>query len=165
MLTQAQVRYWFDYNPATGVLTWRVRASRNVFAGQRAGGEAYAGMPLKLQRRQVRINRVGYNEANVIWLWMTGVWPSHEIDHVDNNPVNNVWSNLRLATSSNNQANKPGRRSNRLKWAYVTPQGKYQAQVRIDYTLHCLGTYDTEQEAHNAAYIFARSKRGAFARR
>jgi hypothetical protein len=164
MLSQADVKQLFDYDPLTGELTWRIRAANNVFAGQRAGVEDYQtnGNP---RRRQVRIANVSYNEAHIIWVWMTGAWPRSKIDHADLNPFNNSWSNLRKATTGQNTANGRNRRLGRLKWTYLQSSGRYQAQVRSKGTIHCLGSYDTEQEAHDVAYAVAQQLHGPFVRR
>lgn len=37
---------------------------------------------------------------------MTGVWPPEYVDHIDGNPRNNTWSNLRLASAQQNARNK-----------------------------------------------------------
>jgi HNH endonuclease len=164
MLTQQDVRRLFNYDPLTGVLTWRVRSSRRLHVGDRAGFEDYQkdGSP---RRRQVRIDNASYNEAHVIWLWMTGTLPIDKIDHIDLNPFNNSWSNLREADASGNTANGRNRRPGRLKWTYLQSSGRYQAQVRSKGVLHCLGSYDTEQEAHAAAYVVAKQLHGRFVRR
>jgi hypothetical protein len=164
MLTQARVKYLFNYDPLTGVLMWRVRPSRNMRAGYRAGIEDYQhdGSP---KRRQVRIDGVSHNESHVIWLWMTGVYPTGKIDHADLDPFNNVWLNLREATTGENTANGMGRRPGRLKWTYENKYGKYQAQVRSKGVVHCVGTFDSEQEAHDAAYAVAQRLHGQFVRK
>jgi hypothetical protein len=133
-------------------------------AGMRAGLEDFQkdGSP---RRRQVRIDYVSYNEASVIWLWMAGIWPINKIDHADLNPFNNSWSNLREATTGENTANSRNKRPGRLKWTYIQSTGRYQAQVRSKGVIHCLGSYDTEQEAHAVAYAVAQRLHGPFVRR
>ena len=42
------------------------------------------------------------------WRIHTGAWPAFEVDHVNLNKQDNSWSNLRVATASQNQCNKPG---------------------------------------------------------
>jgi hypothetical protein len=168
LLTQALVRQLFNYHAATGVLTWRVTPSRRMHAGDRAGTEHYnkrynkQGKP---ESRVICIDYQRYRETNIIWLWMTGVWPTHDVDHADVNPFNNAWSNLRLATRSENIANQKSQRPGKLKWAYKTKEGNYQSKVQMHGVSHFLGTYSTEQEAHDRAYVVARRLHKQFVRR
>ena len=47
---------------------------------------------------------VGLHRA--AWLLMTDEWPKDQIDHIDGQRANNVWSNLREATHLENGHNK-----------------------------------------------------------
>src|ERR1700726_3642325 len=46
------------------------------------------------------------------WFYMTGRWGRATIDHRDGNPANNRWKNLRVATPSQNNANRRRPRNN-----------------------------------------------------
>ena len=46
------------------------------------------------------------------WLYMTGEWPEQEIDHIDRNTGNNIFSNLREAEHHQNKANSKIREDN-----------------------------------------------------
>lgn len=164
MLTQAQVRKWFDYDPTTGVLRWRIRPANAVQVGDRAGSNIYDkhGKPFK---RVVGFdNYTSYTEAHVIWLWMTGVWPTKLIDHANLDRFDNSWSNLREATDSENSANGPSRHAG-LKWTNLEKNGRYRSRVRWQGVLHNVGTFHTEQEAHDAAYALAQQLHGQFSRK
>jgi hypothetical protein len=162
MLTQAYVKRLFDYDPLVGVLTWRIRPNSRIAAGSRAGAASYHPNG-KSRDRHVCIKRKHYPESKIIWVWMTGIWPQDEVDHIDVDPFNNVWLNLREAKRSNNGANRHTYRKG-LKW--VHPNGKrFYSQVRHQRINHYVGTYDTEQEAHDAAYLVAQRLHGSFVRR
>lgn len=47
-----------------------------------------------------------------VWLLKTGEKPTSEIDHIDINPLNNMFSNLRLATRQQQCYNQGKRKSN-----------------------------------------------------
>lgn len=45
-----------------------------------------------------------YKAHRVIFAMQTGYWPD-EVDHIDHNPSNNLWTNLRAATHTTNCRN------------------------------------------------------------
>jgi len=71
------------------------------------------------------------------------------IDHIDRNPLNNSLSNLRIVTPQQNQFNRGA------VGCHIRKNGRFKATLRINKKLLCLGTYDTEEEAH-AKYLEAK---------
>jgi len=97
---------------------------------------------------------------------MTSNWPPNVVDHTNLNGEDNRWTNLRLATYSQNAANSFARPSNvPLKGVTLEKRtGRYFARIKINYQNIHLGTFDTAEEAH-AAYVAAAQKYfGEFAR-
>ena len=47
-----------------------------------------------------------YLAHRLAWLYMTGEWPSKELDHEDRNRSNNRWLNIRVATKKQNGENR-----------------------------------------------------------
>ena len=94
---------------------------------------------------------------------MTGVWPAYTIDHVDLNPFNNSWSNLREATPEQQAANQQKRGDSLLKWVHKVGN-RYKARVYANGKRYLLGYYDTPQEAHDAALKLTPNIHGSFAR-
>lgn len=153
----------FDYDPATGILKNKV-SGHGIVIGARAGVFAYRDRAHTIPKdRRLAVCRKTYVEQNIIWLWMTGTWPKHEVDHVDHDPFNNKWANLREAEDSENNANRrsPNRKVGRLKWV-TQRRGKYEAQVQWRRKHYHVGVFPTEQEAHDAAYAVARRLHGQF---
>jgi len=161
-LTQARLRKLLRYNPRTGTFTWLVRRNNYCQAGSVAGY-------IHRGRRVIRIDERLYHASHLAVLWMTGElpppWPQRKVDHANRNSLDDRWSNLRIATCSQDQANKgatPGRKL--PKGAYKRPNGKYRAIIGVKRRLIHLGSFDTAAEAH-AAYIKAAKKYyGEFAR-
>lgn len=162
-LTYTIVREFLDYNPITGVLTWKPRARRwfgsnhqcNAFNGKHAGKEAFTAYSDK--KRKVRGGLIlgqSYLAHHVIWLWVTGAWPNTGVDHKDGNPENNRWRNLIEAPQSINNKNARRRSDNKS-----GINGVYPAQTGTGYTASIgtgsgqwtrLGTFPTKSQAVRA---------------
>ena len=136
MLTQERLKYLLNYDPETGNWTWRNPANHNSrLKGRSAGNVRNDGY------RIIRIDTVPYYAHRLAFLYMTGLMPKEEVDHIDRDPFNNAWSNLREATSSQNKYN---RRYTNGVYRGVYPCGsRWQVQVEGLY----LGLFDTLDEA------------------
>ncbi|MCY4470300.1 MAG: HNH endonuclease [Thiotrichales bacterium] len=154
------------YDPETGVFTWLVApGSRNDLIGRTAGcicktknGRSY---------RHIRIHGKLYLAHRLAWLYVTGEWPEGLLDHEDNEGTENPWTNLRLASYSQNIGNSKRRRTNKVGLKGVVPSktpGNYCAYVHINGATLYLGTFNCPHEAHRAYCAAARSVFGRFAR-
>ncbi len=146
LLTAATVRANIQYDPVNGTFTWlTARHGARWPAGRPAGYTRSGYLVIKLQQIKVLGHRLA-------WVWMTGEWPETLVDHWDNDKLNNRWSNLRLASPSQNAMNSIGKRGpDRLKGTcWDTVNEKWQAHICINRRQQNLGRYDTEQEAHEA---------------
>ena len=158
-LTQKRLRELLSYNPRTGVFTWRVKPARRVGAGTIAG--------TRNGRLRISIDDVEYNGARLAVLWMTGKLPANVVDHINGDPNDNRWRNLRLATQSQNHGNSHMRRDNRsgLKGAFKQSRANtYYSKIKVDGRIIYLGSFETAAEAHIAYRKAARKYFGEFAR-
>lgn len=97
---------------------------------------------------------------------MTSEWPPDgmEVDHIDCDPTNDKWSNLRLATRAQNCANSTARK-NSTGFKGVQARGKkWVAGIKIDGKRVYLGRFDTPEDAHAAYCRAASAHQGEFAR-
>ena len=167
-----ELRRLFDYDQATGSLRWR------EWRGQRGPKGGIAGTRKPRGHIEVKVYGVRYMAHRLIWVWMTGLWPQHEIDHRDTNPGNNAWENLREATSGQNQANRRALSTNQSGLKGVSPEygrkskktgqykltGKWRAQIKVNGKVHYLGSFLTPEEASAAYKKAADQFFGVFAR-
>lgn len=158
VLTASIVRDLLDYDPDTGLLHWKHRPLRYCSSeqSQKAINARIAG-----RRAFTALNTGGYYQGavlrlqvvahRVIWLWMTGDHPADCIDHIDNNVLNNSWSNLREATRAQNQANRRSYKGSSSQYLGVTRVGKsWSASITSNYKYKRLGNFRCEVEAAKA---------------
>lgn len=156
-----ELRRLLHYDPETGVFTWLKRPSNRVHIGDRAGCVHRFG------RRKISVLGREYPAAQLAWLYMTGEWPSVEVDHQDTDAGNDAWNNLRLATRRQNMANTKPHRDNKsgLKGVYWSQERrKWAAHITIDYRNYGLGRFDCPAAAHFAYVIAADKAFGTFSR-
>lgn len=101
---------YFDYDPDTGVLSWRVkRPGPKTAVGKEAGNVKHDG-----RYRTFVLNHKRYYTHRVAWEIVNGPIPEGMcIDHIDGNGLNNRLRNLRITTLSGNQRNKRLHKNNR----------------------------------------------------
>lgn len=105
-LTVDRLRTLLAYDPSTGFFRWKVRRGGYALPGSVAGSPNSEGYV------QIRVDRVLHKAHRLAWLYMTGEWPKDFIDHIDRDPSNNTWSNLRSATNAENVRNQNRRANN-----------------------------------------------------
>jgi len=157
-LTQEHLRSLVDYDPATGIFTWRVARPNGVRLGMRAG-------TLHQGRRIIKIEGRGYLASRLAFLWMTGAWPPAMLDHRDLDKTNDTWANLRPATRAQNNANRPVQQGKAVPLKGVSlSRGRYQATIRVDGRHIFLGRFATPEAAHAAYASAAEHHFGSYAR-
>jgi hypothetical protein len=154
-LTAERLREVLDYNPETGVFTWKVRTSIRVVAGKVAGSVGKRGYLI------IGVGGRNYYAHRLAWLHMTGEWPASEIDHADRVRTHNKWSNLRLATGGQNQHNAGARINNSsgaLGVNWDKRRGCWVAKICIDRKQIYLGSFGLDKGAAEAAYRCAKAE-------
>ena len=84
--------------------------------------------------RHVKLDEKVYAAHRLAWLYMTGAWPTAQIDHVDQDSLNNRWKNLREVSCSENQKNRPIPRNNTsgvVGVVWYKRKSKWNAQIAV----------------------------------
>ncbi len=157
-ITQEQVQALFIYQSLTGWLVNRTQRGRRGKIGERAGSFGADGY------RCVQIGGQKFKEHRVIWLYIRGYMPD-EIDHKDGNGYNNILTNLREATRSENIANSLREvGESGLRGVKFDPNtSSWRARVSFGNCREYLGPFDTAEEAYEAYLVAAEIRHGEFA--
>lgn len=139
-----------DYNPETGIFTWKIRKSMKTRVGSRAGSETANGY------RQIMIDGKNYLEHRLAWYLVKGYWPI-EVDHIDHNTFNNKFDNLRECTR---QENARYRNGNGIHQDRRT--GRWIAQITVSGKGRHLGSFSTKEKAAEARATAAKEVYGDF---
>lgn len=88
------------------------------------------------------------------------------VDHIDGNSLDNRRSNLRICTKGENNRNAKKNKRGLVKYKGVgiRKSGRYYAQIQFNGINHCLGTYDTPEEAAKIYNKYALRYFGVYAR-
>lgn len=157
-LTSDRLKHLLAYDPSTGVFIWNV-ASGKARKGSRAGSLTPRGY------RMIRFDGKAYQAHRLAWFYMNDAWPKKDIDHINGEPDDNTWTNLREATCSENCANRKKTRFNKSGFKGVTKYyHKWDARICVNGVKYYLGLFDTAEEAHAAYMVAARKHFGDYAR-
>jgi hypothetical protein len=164
-LTVKRLRELIHYHPANGSFIWIKSPAYNKshLVGAVAGS-------LRDGYRVIFIDRKCYQASKLAWLYMTGKLPDCPVDHKDRNHSNDEWKNLRLATVSQNNANRrsPQNKGPLPRGVYIAIRSyrlrkPYGASIKVNGKCKYLGMFDTPEQAHSAYKNAAKKYFGEFA--
>lgn len=158
VLTHEHLLLVLSYSKETGEFVWMVNSGR-----ARIG--KVAGCIRKDGYIQIIIDKRKYKAHRLAWFYVNGEWPKGRLDHRDNCGSRNIWNNLRLATHSQNMANRKLNTNNSSGFKGVSKKGsRFRAYVDKDGCRHHLGTFLTAEEAGFVAAAKSLELHGEFAR-
>lgn len=140
-LTQKRLKQLLHYDPETGKFT-------SIVKGKTVGSLTEKGY------LRLNIEKTLYMAHRAAWLYITGEFPDHEIDHIDGDRSNNRWSNLRSATRKQNMENTSLFSCNNSGYRGVTwykRNQKWGATAFHNGRRHFAGLFDTPEQAASAA--------------
>ncbi len=149
ILTQERLKELLHYNPDTGCFTYLL--SRGHFkAGAIAGflnGRGYI---------RIGIDGKEYQAHRVAFLYITGEFPSKEVDHINHVKTDNRFSNLRMCTRKENSKNrkKPCCNSSGYIGVYMDKRcKKWASQIVVNGAVVYLGLWKKIEDAAMIRYI------------
>jgi HNH endonuclease len=144
------LRSQLHYDPTTGLFSRLVKASK-AKPGDVAGCDNGSGY--------VRIGVAGhkYKAHRLAWLYMTGEWPIDLIDHINENPSDNRWANLRCVNNQENLQNQAQPRADSTTGfkGVSRKNNRWYAGIWFCEKIIFLGAFDNPEEAH-AIYFKAK---------
>jgi len=144
-ISQHYLKSILSYSPESGEFRWLTDLSCKPLKGKIAGTDCNGYIV-------IRINKKGYKAHRLAWLYMTGKFPEKIIDHIDRNPKNNSWDNLRDCSYRENSINcsriskYPGVHKNSY-------DDKYKVSISINNKRRYVGCFKTMLAA-NYAYHY-----------
>jgi hypothetical protein len=135
----SEVATLLSYDPQTGSLQWRKKC-RGTDPDREAGIFTDQGYrTIYIGNRRVLAHRIA-------WAIQTGAWPPEnmDMDHINGNRSDNRWSNLRLASRSQNNMNAKRRSDNKSGRKGVSKRadtGKWHARIKIKGKVILLGDF------------------------
>ena len=151
-LTAEYLRKTLSYDPETGVFTWKWREDKSNKLNGRQTGKV-AGTLTFYGYIHIGINQRYYRGHRLAWLYVYGVWPIDQLDHINGNRADNRIFNLREATDEENRYNRKIYTSNSTGVAGVywdIRVQKYLARISKGRKRHRIGWFDTLEAAATA---------------
>lgn len=142
-LAQAVPNSALDYDPETGEFRWRASGKGRVIgvAAGATGGNGY---------RQITIGGVKYQAHRLAVRYMTGEWPTGDVDHINGRRDDNRWANLRCSSRSENMQNQcplQARNTSGHRGVSRGYKGKWVASIGVDGKKTHLGSFDSMDAA------------------
>ena len=148
--SQDVLRELFRYSDSDGALFWKLRHNSQIDLNKPAGWLQQNGY------HGIRVNGASYKRHRIVWCFFNGEPGEMEVDHINGIKNDDRIENLRLATRTQNQYNRPVLATNKCGLKGVSPHyGKWRAQIQDRNGRNkLLGTFATPEEAA-AAYAKA----------
>jgi hypothetical protein len=149
-MTPERLRELLHYSPNTGLFAWAL-SRRRCRVGGKTGCVAKNGYIV------IRLDDTLYLAHRLAWLYQTGKWPAHQIDHINGDRADNRWRNLREVTNAENAQNKRVKLGKSGFRGVRSENRKWLAEIKVNYKPIRIGLFDTPEEAHQA-YIATKRK-------
>ena len=149
-LTQEELKKYLNYDKNTGDFTWIKKTNKfsHINVGSKAGFKNHEGYI------HIMLKGIDYSAHRLAWFYMEGYWAEYTIDHINRDPSDNRWCNLREASFSCNARNRkiPSNNTSSIVGVRRRESGKWRARIFLNKKHIDLGTYFTFNEAVKARW-------------
>lgn len=161
-LTQSFLREAVEYRPDTGEFFWRssrpkhhfrTEHGRNIWHSQFAGKPA--GSPDVSGYRRIYLLGSLHRAARLAYLYMQGEWPK-VIDHINGDPTDDRWENLRNVSQRRNSLNVKRKKNNTSGFNgvwYCRRGDLWNAEIKVHGQKIFLGTFEDKDDAIRARKV------------
>lgn len=144
-LTLERLREVLSYDESSGEFTRKIATARRSKVGEIAGSINAEGY------RYIRIDGGNYKANRLAVFYVSGEWPSGQVDHINGKKADDRIENLRVCSPAENSQNRAS-----PKGAYKASKGnRFVSFVTTNGKRSYLGKFATEEEAR-AAYSSAK---------
>ena len=145
-----ELKEFLDYNPDTGIFTWKKQVALNITVGQKAGV-----MNSWTYYTQIAFKGIEYRAHRLAYYMHHGIDPLEKlVDHIDGDKSNNKINNLRLASKSENGRNRVNLPSNNTSGVigvcWDKKAKKWKAYIMINGKTKHLGYFINKEDAIKA---------------
>lgn len=156
-ITQERLKEVLKYDPLTGLFVWIKRTNSRSTPSKIAGNaDTYGYIQIMIDKKLIFAHRLAF-------LYMDGALPPADkcVDHINGNPKDNRWDNLRIVTQFVNQQNRhkvrKGAKSKLIGANWCKARGVWRSAIRINGQRKELGSFQTAELAHEA-YMKAKAE-------
>lgn len=143
IITQTRLKELLYYNKQIGIFVWKL-IRPGVKSGSIAGHVGINGYV------RIRVDGAEHCAHRLAFLYVEGDLPSIGVDHVNGNPSDNSWANLRQATQAENNKNRKIPKNNAsglMGVSWHKQRGKWRARINTREAEIRLGVFSDFFEA------------------
>jgi hypothetical protein len=147
MITHKELIELLEYDPDSGIFTWKYTRSNRAVKG------SIAGTITEDNYISITINSKIYRAHRLAWFYCFQDWPTNSIDHINGIRSDNRLDNLREVTYTQNSYNTRAHidSATKVKGVYFNKlNNNYRAQIRYNGKTISLGSFKTVEEASTA---------------
>lgn len=141
--SKEEIDIYLSYDSHTGYFYWKTKISGATGIGNIAGS-----LDKKSGYLRIQFGKTRYMAHVLAWIIMTGQEPPSTVDHKNRIRSDNKWTNLRLATPTEQARNTSIRNDNSWgKKGVYKRKNKWRAMIRVNKKLVHLGTFSSFEDA------------------
>lgn len=159
-LTAERLRELVSYDADTGIMRWIARGKGRRVGDAVGARNSKGALVTKINQTILYVHRLA-------WLYMTGEWPAVLVDHINGDPADNRWCNLRAADYIQNGHNRKRHRNNTSGFknvAWDKKNSRWEVILWKDGKNHRIGRFLDKADAIAASREAMRRLHGEFAR-